>query len=51
MDVELSDDHDILSTKGFLNMLFQCMNLQAGAAAWTAPVCSSWTFMTLAATG
>ena len=47
MDIELSKDHDMLSVKGFLNAVFQILNLAPGTGAWTAPVCSSWTFMSL----
>lgn len=48
MDVELSEDHNILTVKGFLNSCYQVLNLVPGSGAWTAPVCSSWTFMLLA---
>lgn len=45
MDLDLSESHDILSTAGFLNSIFQVLNLRPGSGAWSAPVCSSWTWM------
>ena len=40
-------EFDLLTPLGFCNALFHMMNLEPGAAALTAPVCSTFVFMTL----
>ncbi|CAK9082755.1 unnamed protein product, partial [Durusdinium trenchii] len=47
MDLRYSSDHDILSNQGFLNMVYQILNLRPGSGHFTAPVCSTWVFLRL----
>ena len=47
MDLRYSQQHDILTDKGFANMAFQILNLKPGSGHFTAPVCSTWVFMFL----
>lgn len=51
MDITYDSDgtggQDILSPCGFANMVYQMLRVRMGGAAFTAPVCSSWVFMTL----
>ncbi|CAK9095839.1 unnamed protein product [Durusdinium trenchii] len=51
MDVVLSSDHDILSDVGYANMLHQVLRLRPGSGKFTAPVCSTWVFMSRGSTG
>ena len=44
-DLRFGPEHDILSDVGFCNMVYQVLNLMAGAALWAAPVCSTWVFI------
>ena len=41
------EEFDLLSPLGFANALFHMANLEAGAAALSAPVCSTFVFMLL----
>ncbi|CAK9096088.1 Uncharacterized protein SCF082_LOCUS45127 [Durusdinium trenchii] len=51
MDLRYSENHDILSDQGFSNMIFQILNLKPGSGHFTAPVCSTWVFMSRGSTG
>lgn len=45
MDVTLGDNYDLLSSHGFANAVFQICNLKPGSGHTTAPVCSSFVWM------
>lgn len=47
LDIRMSDELDILSTKGFVQHLFQACRLRKGGAMLVAPVCSTFVFMSL----
>lgn len=47
MDIRYSGNHDILTDRGFCNMVYQLLNLKPGTGHFTAPVCSTWVFMCL----
>lgn len=40
-------EYDLLSPLGFCNAVFHTLNLKVGAACHSAPVCSTFVFMTL----
>lgn len=45
MDLRYGDSMDIMTDRGFSNMLFQVMNLLPGTGKFTAPVCATWIFV------
>ncbi|CAL1129927.1 unnamed protein product [Cladocopium goreaui] len=49
-DVELSSEMDLLTPSGFANALFYACNLKPGSGHMTAPVCSTFVFMSRGST-
>ena len=47
LDIRMSQSLDILTTKGFVQHLFQTCRLRKGSGLLAAPVCSTFVFMSL----
>ena len=46
MDIELDPtQQDIMSDVGYANLLVHTLSLSPGSGKFTAPVCSTWVFM------
>ncbi|CAJ1335972.1 unnamed protein product, partial [Effrenium voratum] len=51
MDLSLHESHNIMSSHGFANMVWQVCRLRPGSGKFTAPVCSTWVFLSRSSTG